>query len=165
MLYSKIPLWLNFLIDLAVVILQRRLFYFMSQKTWCIILGALCVWTFKCSHVAQKGMQICWFWDSCWLVWGSPLLMKSFFCSLFSLPLPAQVQSPLSLLWLLFGFHGDQPKATSTHLLVLNVFFFSPSSVLHVLPYKAVLESLKGFDSLESLFSVLFFLFGLRLCS
>lgn len=141
---------------LAVVILWRRLFYFMLQKTWCIILGAHGVWTFRCSHVAQKcclGMQICWFWDSCWLVWGSPLLMKSFFCSLFSV---SAHSGPSPLLCLLLGFHGDQPKAMSTHLFVHNVFFFSLSSVLHVLPYKPVLESWKGFYSLESLFPLFY---------
>ncbi len=63
---------------------------------------------------------------------------------------------PSPLLCLLLGFHGDQPKAMSTHLFVHNVFFFSLSSVLHVLPYKPVLERWKGFYSLENLFPLFF---------
>ncbi len=103
MLYSKIPLWLNFLI-LALKYYALRtwllsyyeedLFYFNVAKNLmyhhrCSLCLNIQMFPF-CPKMLSR-MQICWFWDSCWLVWGSPLLMKSFFCSLFSVSLPTQV--------------------------------------------------------------------------
>ncbi len=145
-------------------IMKKICFILMLQKTWCNILGAHCVWTFRCSHFAQKcclGMQICWFWDRCWLVWGSPLLMKSFFCSLFSVSLPTQVHRCFSA----FSSVSMETSPKLWALICSQCFLFLAvfSTTCH--SYKPVLESWKGFYSLESLFPLFFSFFWIASAS